>query len=126
MLKDCNSSAIAAVSDLKRARTFYVETLGLEQAPGSSDQVIVFRTGATTLVVYPSEFAGTNKANAVVWGVGNEIEAIVSDLRGKGVVFEQYDMPGATFDGGIHRFGDFRAAWFKDPDGNILHINSGD
>ena len=126
MLKDRNSSAIVAVSDLKRARSFYADTLGLAEAAGSNDGVLVFQTGSTTLVAYPSEFAGTNRANAVVWGVGDEMEAIVADLRGKGVVFEQYDMEGATFADGIHRFGDFRAAWFKDPDGNILHINSGD
>lgn len=126
MLKDRNSSAIVAVSDLNRARAFYASTLGLPEAEGSSGDVLLFRTGSTILGVYPSEFAGTNKANAVVWGVGDEIEAIVADLRGKGVAFEQYDMEGATFADGIHRFGDFRAAWFKDPDGNILHINSGD
>lgn len=124
MLKDRNSSAIVAVSDLKRAQTFYADTLGLAEGEGSGDDVLVFRTGATFLVVYPSEFAGTNRSNAVVWAVGDEIESIVADLRGKGVVFEQYDMEGATFADGIHRFGDFRAAWFRDPDGNILHINS--
>lgn len=124
MLKDRNSSAIVAVRELERARTFYADTLGLPEGDGSGDDVLVFRTGATSLVVYTSEFAGTNKANAVVWAVGDEIETIVAGLRGKGVVFEQYDMEGATFADGIHRFGDFRAAWFKDPDGNILHVNS--
>lgn len=126
MLKDRNSSAIVAVSDLKRAKGFYADILGLSEAARSSGDVLLFQTGSTILGVYPSEFAGTNKANAVVWGVGDELEAIVANLRGKGVVFEQYDMPGATFADGIHRFGDFRAVWFKDPDGNILHINSGD
>jgi hypothetical protein len=42
-----------------------------------------------------------------------------------GVTFERYDMQGARHDGAIHVFGDFKAAWFKDPDGNILHVNSG-
>ncbi|NJC41385.1 catechol 2,3-dioxygenase-like lactoylglutathione lyase family enzyme [Brevundimonas alba] len=126
MLKDRNSSAIVAVSDIGRARRFYSETLGLELAPDSGEDPLMFRTGSTTLGVYTSEFAGTNKANAVVWGVGDELEAIVADLRGKGVSFERYDFEGAEFADGIHRFGDFRAAWFKDPDGNILHINSGD
>ena len=125
MLKDRNSSAIVAVSDIGRAREFYAVTLGLELAEGGDD-MLVFRTGATQLCVYTSEFAGTNKANAVVWGVGDELEAIVADLRGKGVSFEHYDFEGASFADGIHRFGDFGAAWFKDPDGNILHINSGD
>lgn len=125
MLKDHDSSAIVAVRDLDRARRFYGETLGLEQI-GGGDGPLVYRTGATRLCVYPSEFAGTNQANAVVWGVGAELEALVETLRGRGVAFERYDMEGATFVDGIHRFGDFRAAWFRDPDGNILHLNSGD
>lgn len=126
MLKDKDSAAIVGVTDLARAKTFYGQTLCLEEAPGSGDQVAMFKTGGTVLCVYPSEFAGTNKANAVVWGVGDEIEAIVADLAGKGVTFEKYDMDGVTFENGIHRAGDFRMVWFKDPDGNILHLNSGD
>lgn len=125
MLKAKNSAAIVAVRDIARARAFYGETLGLNLAPDSENDITVFQTGDTRLVVYVSEFAGTNQANAVVWGVGDEIESIVADLIAKGVAFERYDLPDATFENGIHRMGDFRAAWFRDPDGNILHINSG-
>jgi catechol 2,3-dioxygenase-like lactoylglutathione lyase family enzyme len=125
MLKDKASSAIVAVRDLARARTFYEATLGLELTSDPDEDVLVFRTGPTALCVYVSEFAGTNRANAVVWGVGNEVEAIVAELAAKGVTFEHYDMPGVSFADGVHRAGDFRMVWFKDPDGNILHINSG-
>ena len=126
MLNAHASSAIVAVSDLARARQFYETVLGLELVEGGGDEPLVFRTGPTHLVVYPSEFAGTNKANAVVWGVGDRIEAIAADLKARGVVFEQYDMDGATYADGVHRMGDFRMVWFKDPDGNILHLNSAD
>ena len=126
MLKDHDASAIVAVRDIERARRFYAETLGLEPVGAGGDGPMVFRTGATRLCVYPSEFAGTNQANAVVWGVGEALESLVADLRRKGVAFERYDMKGASFADGVHRFGDFRAAWFRDPDGNILHLNSGD
>lgn len=126
MLKAHNSSAIVAVSDIDRARDFYGQTLGLQPTGGGEGGPLTFSTGDTTLVVYPSEFAGTNRANAVVWGVGAELESIVADLSRKGVTFERYDMEGAAFADGIHWFGDFGAAWFKDPDGNILHLNSGD
>lgn len=122
MFKDQDSAAIIAVADMARAREFYGQTLGLDLIDGD-DMVCRFRTGATALVVYKSDFAGTNKANAVVWGVGDEIEAIVADLRAKGVSFEHY--PGMDYSDGIHSAGDFRMVWFKDPDGNILHINSG-
>ena len=124
MLKARNSSAIVAVTDLARARTFYGETLGLNLSPESEGDVAVFNTGDTHLVVYVSEFAGTNKANAVVWSVGGDVESIAADLAAKGVSFEHYDMPGATYENGVHTMGDFRMVWFKDPDGNILHLNS--
>ena len=126
MLKDKDSAAILGVTDLDRARSFYRAVLGLEEASAPGDGVAVFRTGKTAICLYPSEFAGTNKANAVVWGVGDEIEAIVADLATKGVSFEQYEMDGVTYRNGIHQAGEFRMVWFKDPDGNILHLNSGD
>ncbi|MBU1348119.1 MAG: VOC family protein [Alphaproteobacteria bacterium] len=125
MLKAKNSSAIVAVSDLARAKRFYGDVLGLNLSPDSEGDVAVFDTGDTHLVVYVSEFAGTNQANAVVWAVGEEIEKIAGDLAAKGVAFERYDMDGATFENGVHRMGDFRMVWFNDPDGNILHLNSG-
>ncbi|QBX38530.1 VOC family protein [Brevundimonas sp. S30B] len=125
MLKDRNSSAIVAVSDLGRARRFYEQTLGLAVVEDGGE-VLVFVTGGTHLVLYRSDEAGTNRANAVVWGVGDELEDIVADLRAKGVNFERYEMDDVDFADGVHRAGDFRMAWFKDPDGNILHLNSAD
>ena len=124
MLKDKSSSAIVAVSDIARARDFYGSKLGLEVVE-DMDQVLTFKTGATFLVVYVSKEAGTNRANAVVWGVGNEIDAITADLKAKGVEFEHYpEMFDGKMEGDVHVEGDFRAVWFKDPDGNILHLNS--
>jgi len=124
MLKNKSSSAIVAVSDLDRARTFYRDTLGLDIEEEFMDQVLTFRTGDTTLIVYKSDMAGTNKANAVVWGVGDEIDAIVADLKKKGVVFEHYDDMEGRRDGDIHVFGDMKTVWFKDPSGNLLHLNN--
>lgn len=121
MLKNKDSSAIVAVSDIARARTFYADTLGLELVHGD-DNLLQFRTGTTRLVVYVSSFAGTNQANAAVWGVGDEIETIVEALKRKGVTFEHYE--GMELRGDIHVGGDFKMVWFKDPDGNILHLNN--
>ncbi|WMT91201.1 VOC family protein [Pelagibacterium sp. H642] len=123
-LKDKASSAMVAVSDIDRAKAFYSDTLGLELEEDGMGGVLVYRTGSTHLLVYPSDFAGTNKANAVVWDCGEDIEAIVADLRGKGVRFEHYPEMGADYADGIHQTDNFRMAWFKDPDGNILHLNS--
>lgn len=124
MLKDKTSSAIVAVSDLTRAREFYGTTLGLDEGETSEDSVVTYRTGDTKLVVYQSDEAGTNRANAVAWGGGGDVEAIADDLRSRGVTFEEYPEMGMEIENGVHRQDDFRAIWFKDPDGNILHVNS--
>ena len=124
MLKNHDSSAIVAVRDLGRARDFYGGVLGLELADeGSEEGVLVYRTGATRLLVYQSEYAGTNRANAVVWGVGDDIEAIVPSLEEKGAAFEHYPEIG-RLEGNVHVIGRARLVWLKDPDGNILHINN--
>ena len=127
MLRDRNSSAIVAVSDIARARRFYGETLGLQEGGSMEGEgVVAYRTGQTMLTVYESEYAGTNQANAVTWDAGGELDAIVADLKAKGVTFENYgDMDGMTFSDGVYSSGDAKLAWFKDPDGNILHLTQG-
>ncbi|HEY6815515.1 MAG TPA: VOC family protein [Croceibacterium sp.] len=123
LLKDKPSSAIVAVGDLDRARRFYAETLGLEPTTGSEEGVLTFRTGGTQLVVYESRVAGTNKANAVVWNAGEEdFDSVASQLREQGIVFETYPELGMEIADGVHRAGGFKGVWFKDPDGNILHV----
>ena len=122
LLRDRPSSAIVAVADLDRARDFYAETLGLETITEAEEGVLTFRTGDTQLVVYESEFAGTNKANAVVWNGGSDFDAIAGQLREKGVEFEVYPDLGMDIANGVHRSGSFKAVWFKDPDGNVLHV----
>jgi catechol 2,3-dioxygenase-like lactoylglutathione lyase family enzyme len=74
------------------------------------------------LIVYRSQYAGTNRATAVNWRVGDELDAIVAALGAKGVAFEHYDLPGLTQKGDVHAFGEFKSAWFKDPDGNIIAL----
>lgn len=124
MLKAHDSSAIVAVSDLDRARAFYSDTLGLElDGEGEEEAVLTYRTGATRLIVYRSDEAGTNRANAVVWGIGDEVDAIVADLKAKGVAFEHYPEIG-HYEDGVHHADGMKLVWLKDPDGNILHLNN--
>jgi extradiol dioxygenase family protein len=123
MLADHDSSAILAVADLASARRFYGETLGLELIEEEMEGVLVYRTGATRLVVYKSDHAGTNRANAVVWGVGDDLGDIVGALEAKGAAFLHY--PGiGRLEGNVHVAGDARLVWLADPDGNILHLNN--
>ena len=124
MLKEKPSSAIVAVHDVDRARKFYTETLGLEPKRESMQGMITLRTGDSQLIVYESEFAGTNKANAVTWNAGDDFDEIAAQLKEQGIKFEEYPDMGMEISGGIHRSGDFKAVWFKDPDGNILNIGN--
>jgi catechol 2,3-dioxygenase-like lactoylglutathione lyase family enzyme len=125
MLSDNDAMATIAVKDLAAARAFYEGTLRLTSTGPRSESVAVYKSGKSHRVVYQSTFAGTNRATAATWGLGPALEETVAALKRAGVRFERYDFPGARRDGDIHHFGEFRAAWFRDPDGNILHINSG-
>ena len=124
MLSDKNAMATVPVKDMEAAKKFYGKTLGLKPDGMENESVVTYRSGNSKLVVYRSEFAGTNQATTATWGVGNELESEVRRLKSAGVAFEHYDFPGLRLEGDIHIAGDFKAAWFKDPDGNILHINS--
>ena len=122
MLGGKNAAATIAVSDLDRARDFYENTLGLTAVrddPGG----ILYKSGDSVVLVYPSEYAGTNKATAATWAVGEEFDAIVEGLRAKGTTFERYDdLPDTTREGDVHMFGELKGVWFKDPDDNILSL----
>ena len=122
MLGKTNATANIAVKDLATAKEFYEGTLGLKQVDAEGDEVIVMKSGDTLVNVYRSQFAGTNKATAVTWTVGDEIGKIVKALKDKGVAFEHYDMPGMKLEGDIHVGDGMKVAWFKDPDGNILNL----
>lgn len=122
MLGEKTSSANIAVKDLEIAKNFYENTLGLKKIQTFEEEVIVYKSGNSSIVVYRSEFAGTNKATCVTWAVGDDIEKIVSELKNKGVRFERYEMPNTTLNGDIHVAGGMKVAWFRDPDGNILNL----
>ena len=124
MLKDRNSSAIVAVTDIERARAFYEDTLGLTRIPAEGEEdMLEFQTGDTRLTVYRSEFAGTNRANAVTWEMKGDLVETVRSLQNKGVAFEHYEMPGTTLEGDVHVGHGMKVAWFKDPDGNLNLID---
>jgi catechol 2,3-dioxygenase-like lactoylglutathione lyase family enzyme len=124
LLKGKSSSAIVAVNDLARARDFYENKLGLEVGEAGQEDVLVFKTGDTSLTVYQSQNFRPSTGNAVAWSGGNEVEAIAEQLRAKGVRLEEYPDLGLKIENGIHKADGFAGIWFKDPDGNILHVNS--
>lgn len=124
MLKHNTAMATIAVKDVEAARKFYEGQLGLEPA-ASEPGMLILRSGDSTILVYQSENAGTNKATSATWNVSGNIEELVQGLRARGVPFLQYDMPGMTRRGDIHVSGDRKVAWCQDPDGNILCLAHG-
>ena len=124
MLGTTDAMATVAVKDMDVAQRFYEGTLGLEQVGGEDSEALTYRAGNSTLLVYKSQYAGTNDATAVTWVVGDELEGIIQALKARRVAFERYDLPGTTREGDIHVAGETRVAWFKDPDGNIHSLVS--
>ena len=123
MLGDNDAVATIAVKSIDAARKFYSDVLRLAPGESREAQVLTYKSGSTRILVYQSQFAGTNKATTVTWPVA-DVDAEVKLLKGRGVQFEHYDFPGMTRNGDIHDTGRGKAAWFKDPDGNILAIVS--
>ncbi len=121
MLGEKDAIATIAVRDVNVAKKFYEDTLGLKPTPAQEPGVLSYRSGHSNVLVYKSQYAGTNQATAATWTVDNIISEVQS-LRAKGVVFEHYDFPGVKRDGDVHLTGRTKAAWFKDPDGNILSL----
>jgi catechol 2,3-dioxygenase-like lactoylglutathione lyase family enzyme len=125
MLRDHDAVANLAVRDLNVARRFYEGTLGFTPVGHQGDELVMYRSGKTTFNVYRSKEAGTNRATALTWSVGENVKAVAQQLKANGIAFEHYDMPGLTLEGDVHVGQDVQVAWFKDPDGNILNIVSG-
>jgi catechol 2,3-dioxygenase-like lactoylglutathione lyase family enzyme len=124
MLGSTDVIAMVAVKDLDTARAFYEGTLGLTPIATEGDEVVTYRSGNALFNIYRSGYAGTNQATALSWSVGDRLDDIIQALRAKGVTFEHYEMPGVALEGDVHVMDGLRAAWFKDPDGNILNISN--
>ena len=122
MLGDKEAVATLAVKDLAVARKFYEGSLGLQPVNTQGSEAVTYKSGSSRVIVYRSQFAGSNKATAANWLVGKDLEKIVAGLAERGVSFEHYDLPGMTREGHVHSAGDFKTAWFKDPDGNIIAL----
>jgi catechol 2,3-dioxygenase-like lactoylglutathione lyase family enzyme len=123
MLNDAELFGNVAVKDLEAAEKFYSETLGLKQLSKKTGVVATYESKVGKMFVYQSGTAGTGQATCITWKVA-DIDSTVADLKSKGVTFEKYDIPGATMDGDVHIIGPMKAAWFKDPDGNVLSLTS--
>jgi catechol 2,3-dioxygenase-like lactoylglutathione lyase family enzyme len=120
MLGKYEAAATIPVRDLSRARQWYSEKLGFEPEEVEPEG-ITYRSGCGVFSLYPSEFTGTAKHTLMGWRT-DDLEREMSEMRAKGIRFEEYDMPGMKTVNGIAQMGKDRGAWFKDQDGNILAI----
>jgi catechol 2,3-dioxygenase-like lactoylglutathione lyase family enzyme len=125
MLEKARICAIVPVSDVDAAVAFYADVLGLRLVDRLADlpdnPEAVLEAGEGVLFAYRSAAAGEGRATVAAFVV-DDVDAAVAGLRERGVVFEEYDLPGLRTEGGIATLGLVRAAWFKDPDGNILAV----
>jgi catechol 2,3-dioxygenase-like lactoylglutathione lyase family enzyme len=115
-------------SDLERARRFYAEQLGLEPSEERPGGLLYSRPDGV-FALFESAGAASGDHTQMGWEV-EDIEATVADLRARGVVFEEYDLPGLRTVNGIADIeGNYaskgageRGAWFRDSEGNMLGI----
>ena len=122
MLKNAPIVPYIPVSDVKRARKFYEEKVGLQPKQEFAGGVIYESGEGSWVFMYPSRGAGTSKASTAFWEV-DDVEAEVAELKSRGVVFEDYDMPGIKTVNGISTGGGAKTVWFKDTEGNILAVS---
>ena len=123
MLKNAEIVPYIPVADLARARTFYEKNLGLKPKEEYGSQAAIYECGkGTWFFMYKSPGAGTSKASTAFWAVA-DVEAEVAELKARGVVFEEYDMPGIKMVNSIATGGGAKTAWFKDSEGNILAVS---
>jgi predicted enzyme related to lactoylglutathione lyase len=121
MLQDFPMYAYIPAKDLARARQFYESTLGFRPTQEPNGGVVYEFAKGTACFMYPTPNAGTSKASQAFWSV-DDIDGLIVALKAKGVVFEDYDMPGERSAQGAVIAGGAKAAWFKDSEGNILAL----
>jgi catechol 2,3-dioxygenase-like lactoylglutathione lyase family enzyme len=118
MLKNYPVYTTLPTTDFDRARAFYKEKLGLTPIGAGAD---IFECGKGTAFVLASmgfKPGGHTQMSFLV----DDVVAVVKQLKSKGVVFEDYDMPGLKTVNSIAERSDFRGAWFKDSEGNMIGI----
>ena len=121
MLKIAESYATLPAQNMERARKFYEQKLGLTPEQASPDGGVIFKTGNTGFLVFPS----SGKASGDHTQIGLEVTdivAAVNELKKNGVKLEEYDLPGFKTEGGVVNMGEEKAAWFKDSEGNLLGL----
>jgi catechol 2,3-dioxygenase-like lactoylglutathione lyase family enzyme len=122
MLEDRRCAAMLPASDMERAKSWYADKLDMK--PSYEDEGgAEYRTAdGTSFWVYPSEFAATNRATTMGF-MTKSLDKDMSEMRSRGITFEEYDIPGIKTKDGVAEFAEGeRGCWFKDSEGNIIAI----
>jgi hypothetical protein len=122
MLTGFKVYAVLPSSDLERARTWYEEKTGTTPAMSDPGGLWYECAEGTWFIVTPSAYAGTAQNTAASFQVTG-IEQVMADMRERGLDFEEYDLPDFKTENGLFTYGRYKAAWFKDADGNIVEIS---
>jgi catechol 2,3-dioxygenase-like lactoylglutathione lyase family enzyme len=122
MLNRTQVTAMLPVKDLARARSFYEKQLGLAPVGLKPDGKFVYRCGGTELALFPRP-GGTKAEHTAISFRVDDIRSAVRELEGRGVQFADYDLPGLKTVEHVCVLGSEKAAWFQDPEGNILCLH---
>ena len=117
-------SALLPVADTARAKEFY-DKLDLPFLGTNDEGSLMYQlSGGAMLMLLPREAGTQNPSTALTWEV-SDVRSELKDLESRGVVFEDYDLPGLKTVDHIAELGGTRSAWFLDPDGNVLCVHEG-
>ena len=122
MLSKSSVTTMLPVKDMKRARAFYEGRLKLKPGGLNADGKFVYRVGGSTLALFPKPEGTKAEHTAISFRVA-DIVASIKELKGAGVVFEDYDFPGLKTENHVCVLGAEKAAWFKDTEGNYLCLH---
>jgi len=129
-LGDYPVAGVLRADDFARAAKFYTDVLGLNQSQSGQEPTTegFFVAGDGTMVsIYERPGMPAPVNTTLGFGVPTDkFDAVIADLRAKGVVFEEYDIPeiGLKTVDGVAVVGDSKAVWFKDTEGNIVNVGS--
>jgi catechol 2,3-dioxygenase-like lactoylglutathione lyase family enzyme len=122
MLSQFKAYPVVPSSDLDRARTWYEEKTGMTPAKADPGGLWYQCADGTWFLVTSSAYAGTAQNTAATFQVEG-IEEVMASLRDRGLQFEEYDMPDFKTVDGLFAMGPYKAAWFRDADGNIIELS---
>ncbi len=122
MLSGTQVTCMLPVKDLARARRFYEEKLQLEAVGAKPDGKFVYRCGGTEVALFPKPEGTRAEHTALSFRVA-DIQSEIAQLKLRGVVFDDYDLPGFKTVEHVCVLGSEKAAWFHDPEGNILCLH---